>query len=34
MCEVKERIKMMIKTNGFLEEYFEKAKKGEIIIGN
>lgn len=25
---------MIIKTNGFLEEYFEKAKKGEIIIGN
>lgn len=34
MGEVKERIKMIIKTNGFLEEYFEKAKKGEIIIGN
>jgi phage terminase large subunit-like protein len=25
---------MIIKTNGFLEEYFEKAKKGEIIVGN
>ena len=25
---------MIIKTNGFLEEYFDKAKKGEIIIGN
>lgn len=24
---------MIIKTNGFLEEYYEKAKKGEIIIG-
>ncbi|MBR2540410.1 MAG: terminase large subunit [Mogibacterium sp.] len=34
MGEVKERIKMIIKTNGFLEEYFEKAKKGEIIVGN
>lgn len=34
MGEVKERIKMIIKTNGFLEEYFKKAKKGEIIVGN
>lgn len=24
---------MIIKTNGFLEEYYEKTKKGEIIIG-
>lgn len=24
---------MIRKTNGFLEEYFEKAKKGEIIVG-
>lgn len=33
MGEVKERIRMIIKTNGFLEEYYEKTKKGEIIIG-
>lgn len=33
MGGVKERIRMIIKTNGFLEEYYEKTKKGEIIIG-
>lgn len=33
MGGVEERITMIIKTNGFLEEYYEKAKKGEIIIG-
>ena len=25
---------MIIKTNGFLEEYYEKAKKREIIVGH
>lgn len=33
MGGVEERIRMIIKTNGFLEEYYEKTKKGEIIIG-
>lgn len=33
MGEVEEGIRMIIKTNGFLEEYYEKTKKGEIIIG-
>ena len=33
MGGVEERIRMIIKTNGFLEEYYEKTKKGKIIIG-
>lgn len=33
MGKVEEGIRMIIKTNGFLEEYYEKTKKGEIIIG-